>query len=74
MPRGSPPISLEQLQPYYRGVHFCTVALKNRLEKLGPDGRKAMEIVNGYQRMVAEYQEAIQMTVELKQADRRTRA
>jgi archaellum biogenesis ATPase FlaH len=69
MPRGSPPISLEQLQPYYRGVHFCTVALKGRLEKLGPDGRKAIEVLSRYQSMVAEYQEAIQKTVESKQGD-----
>lgn len=68
MPRGSPPISLEALLPYYNGCFFTTVALKGRLAKLGPEGRKAMQEVSHYQRMVAEYRDAIQKTLEMKRS------
>lgn len=68
MPRGSPPISLEALLPYYNGSFITTVALKGRLAKLGPEGRKAMQEVSQYQKMVAEYRDAIQKTLEMKRS------
>jgi hypothetical protein len=66
MARGDPPMSLEALVPYYNGAYFATVALKGRLGKLGPDARSAMQEVSQYQKMVTEFREAIQKTIELK--------
>ncbi len=66
MARGDPPISLEALVPYYNGAYFASVALKGRLARLGPEGRKAVEEVGRYQRMVLSFREAIQQTAELK--------
>jgi hypothetical protein len=66
MARGDPPISLEDLVPYYRGVYFTTVALKGRFAKLGPEGRAALHEVSHYQRMATQYRAAIRQTIELK--------
>lgn len=62
-----PPMTLEQLVPYYRGVFFATVALKRRFAKLGSEGRKAFSEVGAYQRLVREYADAIKETRELKE-------
>ena len=66
MPRGARPITLDELHPYYNGVFVSTVAIKGRLARLGPQGRKAMEEVSHFQNMITEYREAIQKTLEMK--------
>ena len=66
MARGDPPMSLAALVPYYNGAYFATVALKGRLGRLGPDGRAALQEVSHYQKMVTEFRQAIQQTIELK--------
>ena len=63
-----PPMSLEQLVPYYRGVFFATVALKRRFAAWGSEGRRAFGEVSAYQRLVREYADRIKETVELKQS------
>ena len=57
-----PPMPLEQLTPYYRGVFFATVALKRRFGEMR--NRDAFREVDRYQRMVKEYRAKIQETVE----------
>jgi hypothetical protein len=64
-----PPITLEQLFPYYRGVFFTTVALKKRFDGWGRPGRDAFEEVNKYQTMVRVYRKALEETVELKRGE-----
>lgn len=59
-------MSLEALQPYYNGVFSSTTAMKGRLAKLGPDGRQAIQEVGRFQKMVTEYRDAVQKTVEMK--------
>ena len=68
MARGDSPISLEALVPYYNGAYNVTVALKGRLGKSypGPEGRAALREVSHYQRMIAEFRQAVQKTIELK--------
>lgn len=66
MPRGSPPMSLEALQPYYAGAFFTTVALKGRLARLGLEARPALQEVSRYQEMVVEFRDAITATLEIK--------
>jgi len=60
-----PAMTLEQLVPYYRGVFFTTVALKRRFGETGD--RDAFKEVDRYQRMVKEYQGAINETRKGKQ-------
>lgn len=60
-----PPITLEQLVPYYRGVFFVTVALKRRFGKL--KDRDAFKEVDRYQQMAKEYAAAINETGKLKE-------
>ena len=60
-------ISLEYLQPYYRGVNSATVALKQRLAGLGAEGRGAIRQVSEYQRMAQEQSEAVQQTLDMRQ-------
>ncbi|PLS83793.1 MAG: hypothetical protein CYG60_21305 [Actinobacteria bacterium] len=57
-----PPMSLEQLVPYYRGVYFTTVALKKRFAGMEPGGRQAFDEVDRYQGMTSGYMEAIRET------------
>ena len=57
-----PPMPLEQLTPYYRGVFFATVALKRRFGEMR--NRDAFREVDRYQRMVKEYRAKIQDTAE----------
>jgi hypothetical protein len=59
-------ISLDHLGPYYRGVYYATVALKQRLAGLGAEGRGAIRQVSQYQRMVREQSEAIQQTIDMR--------
>jgi hypothetical protein len=61
-------MSLEALVPYYNCAYFATVALKGRVSKSpsGPDARPAVQEVCHYQKMVAEFREAIQKTIELR--------
>ena len=60
-----PPITLEQLVPYYRGVFFTTVALKRRFGEL--KDRDAFREADRYQQMAKEYAAAINETKELKE-------
>ena len=59
-----PPITLEQLVPYYRGVFFVTVALKRRFGEL--KDRAAFKEVDRYQQMAKEYAAAINETRDSK--------
>ena len=59
-----PPITLEQLIPYYGGVFFTTVALKKRLH--GNDEEEAAEEVDSYQKLTNGYSEALDETRKLK--------
>ena len=52
-----PEMTLEVLQPYYRGTYFATLAMQKKLEG------EAREKVDGYQNLVKEYNAAIQETV-----------
>jgi peroxiredoxin len=61
-----PGITLEQLQPYYRGVYFATVSMKKKLADEGLQGESIAKRVNDYQGLVTEYNAAIQETVEAK--------
>ena len=71
MPRGSPPLPLEALPPFYNGAFFSTVALKGRAAKLPPEARKAyLEEINRFQQMIAEFRDAVTKTVELKKTGR----
>lgn len=68
--RGDPAISLDDLQTYYRGVFFASVALKGRMARLGPESRDALREIGRYQRMVKAHREALQQTVEMHRAER----
>ena len=57
-----PPMTLEQLVPYYRGVYFTGVALKKRFSEAEPEKREAFEEVDRYQGLTSGYMEAIQTT------------
>jgi hypothetical protein len=61
-----PTITLEQLKPYYRGVYFATVSMNKKLVDEGLQGESIAKRVNDYQRLVSEYNEAIQETIEAK--------
>ena len=60
--RGDPPAQLDSLLTYYRGVYFATVAIKERLAKLGPEHRQAVREVGRYQSMVKRYWDALRET------------
>ncbi len=61
-----PAISLEQLQPYYRGVYFATVSMNKKLADEGLQGESIAKRVNDYQGLVTEYNAAIKETVKVK--------
>ncbi|CAN5568859.1 hypothetical protein BH24ACT22_BH24ACT22_15240 [soil metagenome] len=61
-----PPITLEQLIPYYRGVFFTTVALKKRLNANG--AVESAGEVDSYQKLTNGYSEALNETRKLKSA------
>ena len=65
-----PPMTLENLVPYYRGVFFATVALKGRFGAWGRSGRDALREVSRYQEMVRHYREALDETRRLKAEQR----
>ena len=53
-----PVLTLDALQPYYRGAYFATVAMQKKL------GGGAKEKVDAYQDLINEYNAAIRETVE----------
>lgn len=59
-------ITMQELLPYYRGVFFATVALKQRFASLGDAGREALREAGRYQRMVREFQQALEATAKLE--------
>ena len=59
-------IELEELVPYYRGVFYTTVVLKERFAGWGRSGKKAFREVDAYQQMIRHYREALEETIELK--------
>ncbi len=61
-----PPMPLENLVPYYRGVYFTTRALKGRFEAMGRSGKKAFRETDRYQAMTNGYADAIKATVAMK--------
>ena len=61
-----PALTLEQLQPIYLGAYYATVAMKKKLKGLGSEGRAASKKVSDYQKLVSEYNTAIEETVEAK--------
>ena len=61
-----PAMTLEQLQPYYRGVYFATVSMNKKLADESRQGESIAKRVNDYQGLVTEYNAAIQETVETK--------
>ncbi|MGH3145834.1 MAG: peroxiredoxin family protein [Rubrobacter sp.] len=64
-----PPMELEQLIPYYRGVLFTAMALKGRFGGWGRSGRKAFREVEAYQAMIRRYDEALKETAEFKREE-----
>lgn len=61
-----PPMPLEHLGPYYRGIYFTTVALKKRFAGMEPGGDEATAEVDRYQAMTKGYMEAIKETSKQK--------
>lgn len=61
-----PPMKLNDLVPYYRGVFFTNMALKKRLEAQGWRGKKALREVTRYADITRGYEKAVKETVELK--------
>jgi hypothetical protein len=61
-----PPITLEQLIPYYRGVYFTTLAFKKRFGEWGRAGKNAFREVGKYQTLTSGYSKALQATKKLK--------
>jgi hypothetical protein len=61
-----PAMTLEQLQPYYRGVYFATVSTKKKLADEGLQEENIAKRINDYQGLVTEYNTAIQETIEAK--------
>jgi hypothetical protein len=59
-------MTLEQLQPYYRGVYFATVSMNKKLADEGLQGESIAKRVNDYQGLVTEYNAAIKETVKVK--------
>jgi superfamily I DNA/RNA helicase len=53
-----PALTLDELEPYYLGTYFATVAMQNKL-----DG-EAREEVDDYQNLVKEYETAIRETAD----------
>jgi hypothetical protein len=62
MADGRPALELDQLGPTYTGIFFATVALKERIAKLGPEVRPAVEELNRYQAMIKTFMEAFEET------------
>ena len=62
MPRGAPPMPLEQLVPYFRGARFACVAMKLR----HPDDKALQADADRYIEMVDQYSEAAVATFRLR--------
>jgi len=62
-----PAMTLEQLQPIYLGAYYATIAVKKKLKDLGSEGRAASKKVSDYQKLVNEYNTAIEEMVEAKE-------
>jgi hypothetical protein len=60
--RGDPPVELDYLLAYYRGIHRATIVLKGRLARLGPEYREAVREIGDYQAMVKGYWDALTET------------
>lgn len=60
-----PPMTLEQLIPYYRGAFFTSAAFKKRFAELGRQGRDALDEAGRYQAMIKAYDAALGETVSL---------
>ena len=59
-----PIITLEQLRPYYQGVHFATVSMQKKLAEEGLEGGNLARRLEGYKELVSEYNAAIKETIE----------
>jgi hypothetical protein len=59
-----PAMTLEQLQLYYLGAYYATIAMQKKLKDLGPQGEDSYKKVSDYQKLVNEYSEAIQETAQ----------
>src|SRR4051794_9974584 len=57
-------ITLEQLRPYYQGLYFATISTQKKLAADGHEGGSFAEKIDGYQKMVEDYNAAIQETAE----------
>jgi hypothetical protein len=64
--RGDPPVELDYLLAYYRGVHRATIVLKGRLARLGPEYRDAVREISNYQAMVKGYWDALTQTAAMR--------
>lgn len=71
--RGRNAYTLENLVPYYRGVYFATVALKERLAARPRENRDAIREIGQYQQMVQRYSEALRETITMtRESEERT--
>jgi peroxiredoxin len=64
-----PPMELEELTSYYKGVLRTIVILKERFGGWGRSGKQALNEVDAYQQMVRRYIKALDETIELKRQD-----
>ena len=56
-----PPMKLEQLQPYYMGAYFTSIALKKRLGE-----NEAGEKVDEYRELVERHLESVKQTAKMR--------
>ena len=61
-----PAITLEQLRPYYQGVHFATISTQKKLAAEGLKGGSPAKRIDDYQKMVEKYNAAYGETAEAK--------
>jgi len=59
-------MEFEQLTPYYRGVYFTIMILKERFGGWGRSGEQAVEELDAFQQMVRTYIEALEETLRLQ--------
>lgn len=65
--RGRTAYTLENLVPYYNGVYFATVALKERLASRVQENQDAFREIGRYQQMVQRHRDALRETVKMRQ-------
>lgn len=63
-----PPMTLDQLIPYYQGVFFSSVALGGRFSGWGRSGRHASKEVGNYRATTSRYADALRETQKLHEA------